>query len=131
MFLFGLTWLFAILTVVSVRGLRETFQIFYTSLTRFRVPLLSCFSACSTRRLEILRDMLFKRRPGCYHHPISLTSTKILMDSTRSTKLNSRSQLFLHHSAQELNPTARFMLHDDSLTSGLSLSLASMIDYLP
>ena len=77
MFLFGLTWLFAVLTVVSVHGLRETYSRYSSSsLIHFRVPLFSCFSVYSTRRLEILGEISFKRRPGCYHHPMSVMFTK-------------------------------------------------------
>ena len=114
MFLFGLTWLFAVLTVVSVHGLRETYSRYSSSsLIHFRVPLFSCFSVYSTRRLEILGEISFKRRPGCYHHPMSVMFTKWTQSKALNWIQDHRNTLFLHHSAQELNPPARLMTKMD------------------
>ena len=90
MFLFGLTWLFAILTVVSVRGLRETFQIFFTVFNSFQGAFIFLFFCVFNQEArDSWRNVIQKKTTLL---PSSNRSHIHEMDSTRSTKLNSRSQ---------------------------------------
>ena len=90
MFLFGLTWLFAILTVVSVRGLRETFQIFFTVFNSFQGAFIFLFFCVFNQEArDSWRNVIQKKARLL---PSSNLSHAHEMDSTRSTKLNSGSQ---------------------------------------
>ena len=90
MFLFGLTWLFAILTVVSVRGLRETFQIFFTVFNSFQGAFIFLFFCIFNQEArDSWRNVIQKKARLL---PSSNRSHVQEMDSTRSTKLNSGSQ---------------------------------------
>ena len=90
MFLFGLTWLFAILTVVSVRGLRETFQIFFTVFNSFQGTFIFLFFCIFNQEArDSWRNVIQKKARLL---PSSNRSHVQEMDSTRSTKLNSGSQ---------------------------------------
>ena len=90
MFLFGLTWLFAIFTVVSVPGLRETFQIFFTVFNSFQGAFIFLFFCVFNQEArESWRNVIQKKARLLQSSNLSHIHE---MDSTRSTKLNSGSQ---------------------------------------
>jgi hypothetical protein len=84
MFLFGLTWLFAILTVISVPGVRETFQILFTVSNSFQGAFIFLFFCLLNQEArESWKSII---------HKLLQSSNVSQMDLTRSTKLNSGSQ---------------------------------------
>ncbi len=84
MFLFGLTWLFAILTVISVPGLRETFQILFTVSNSFQGAYIFLFFCLLNKEArESWKSVI---------HKLLQSSNVSQMDLIRSTKLNSGSQ---------------------------------------
>ena len=108
MFLFGLTWLFAVLTVVSVRGLRETFQIFFTIFNSFQGAFIFLFFCVFNQEARDSWRNIIQKKARLL--PSSNVCHVYEMDSKQSTKLNPGSQEYsLHHSAQELNPPGRLM----------------------
>ena len=89
MFLFGLTWLFAILTV-SVPGLRETFQILFTIFNSFQGAFIFLFYCVLNKEArDSWKSVLLPIRKKAN---LFWSSNLHEMDSTRSTKLTSGSQ---------------------------------------
>ena len=82
MALFGLTWLFAILTVVSVTGLQETFQILFTILNSFQ----GCF-------IFIFLCVLDQKIRESWKHVYDKVSSRLLPKKLKPAKKHPRSDL--------------------------------------
>ena len=90
MFLFGLTWLFAVLTVISVHGLRETFQIFFTVFNSFQGAFIFLFFCVFNQEARDSWRNIIQKKARLL--PSSNVCHVYEMDSKQSTKLNSGSQ---------------------------------------
>ena len=89
MLFFGLTWLFAILTV-SVPGLRDIFQILFTIFNSFQGAFIFLFFCVLNQEArESWKGVLL---PICKKTNLFWSSNRHEMYSTRSTKLNSGSR---------------------------------------
>ena len=90
MFLFGLTWLIAIFAVVSVPGLRETFQILFTVFNSFQGAFIFLFFCVLNQEArDSWKNVIHKKAMLFQSSNLSHLNE---MDSTRSTKVNSGSQ---------------------------------------
>ena len=83
MFIFGLTWLFAILSFASVRGLRETFQILFTvsnSLQGMFIFLFICIISSDVRDewKMIFTHTKLKSWINRHHSSTKITTVKML-----------------------------------------------------
>ena len=93
MSLFGLTWLFAILTI-SVPGLRETFQILFTIFNSFQGAFVFLFFCVLNKEArKSWKSVIFS-----VHKKTSFQSSNLFhlheMNSARSTKRSSESQKY-------------------------------------
>lgn len=132
MSIFGLTWLFAILTI-SVFGLRETFQILFTVTNSFQGFYIFLFFCVLNKQARDSWKALFSRVYGRIIKTGSLQSTSLLIGkhTTTSTEMSSSHQpsAFATKTGPEpkdLNPTTETfstrLLSDTDVKSPLSPS---------
>ena len=94
MAIFGLTWLFATLTV-SVRGLRETFQVLFTVSNSFQGFYIFLFFCVLNKQARDSWKVLFSRVYGRIKNVDSLKSTSLLTEkhtTVTSTEMTSSHQ---------------------------------------